>query len=46
MATARDVANVIVGGVDVVSGGEHVALPDVGQRLEKSIAAVLAGTNP
>jgi formiminoglutamate deiminase len=40
-ATAADVRNLVVGGQDVVTGGRHVLLPDVGGALSVAIAAVL-----
>ena len=42
-AGARDVVNVIVGGVEVVQGGEHLLLGDVAGRLERSVAAARRG---
>ncbi|RWZ52964.1 formimidoylglutamate deiminase [Labedella phragmitis] len=39
-ATAADVSDVVVGGRIVVSGGRHIALPDVAGELRRSIAAV------
>jgi formiminoglutamate deiminase len=40
-ATTADVASLVVGGRDVVTGGRHVLVPDVPGRLSAAIAAVL-----
>ena len=40
-ATTADVASLVVGGRDVVTGGRHVLVPDVPGRLSAAITAVL-----
>lgn len=43
-ATASDVTTVVVGGMTVVDEGAHLAVPDVGHALEKSISEALGHT--
>jgi formiminoglutamate deiminase len=45
-ATAADVAELVVGGRQVVADGQHLLVEDVPQALRESIAAVLAGNLP
>jgi formiminoglutamate deiminase len=40
-ASAADVHNLVVGGLDVVSGGRHVLIPDVAGALAATIGRVL-----
>ncbi len=40
-ATGADVQHVVVGGVDVVTGGVHQAIPELGRELETAVADAL-----